>query len=84
MIKLDAVARLPVASAESSRANRLSNEHHHRRSLRYHWGLMSVKEATPSGINKNDGKEAISPAHGGQYKGFVAGVFSGVAKLSVG
>ena len=45
---------------------------------------MSVKEATPSGINQNDGKEAISPAHGGQYKGFVAGVFSGVAKLSVG
>jgi hypothetical protein len=45
---------------------------------------MSVKEATPSGINKNDGKEAISSAHGGQYKGFVAGVFSGVAKLSVG
>jgi hypothetical protein len=45
---------------------------------------MSVKEATPSGINKNDGKEAIAPAHGGQYKGFVAGVFSGVAKLSVG
>ena len=45
---------------------------------------MSVKGASPSGINKNDGQEAIAGTHGGQYKGFVAGVFSGVAKLSVG
>ena len=26
----------------------------------------------------------IAAAHGGQWKGFVAGVFSGIAKLSVG
>ena len=83
MIRLDAVASLPVA-LRKARAQSNSLNEHHRRSLRYHWGLMSVKEATPSGINKNDGKESISPAHGGQYKGFVAGVFSGVAKLSVG
>lgn len=45
---------------------------------------MSVKDATPAGINQNDGQEVIAPAKGGQYKGFVAGVFSGIAKLSVG
>ena len=84
MIRLDAVASLPVARRKARAQKSHPLNEHHRRSLRYHWGLMSVKEATPSGINKNDGKEAISSAHGGQYKGFVAGVFSGVAKLSVG
>jgi len=83
VIRLDAVARVPV-TLRKARAQTDSHNEHHCRSLQYHLGLMSVKEATPSGINQNDGKEAISPAHGGQYKGFVAGVFSGVAKLSVG
>lgn len=45
---------------------------------------MSVKHATPAGINQTDGKEVIAAPQGGQYKGFVAGVFSGIAKLSVG
>lgn len=45
---------------------------------------MSVKDPTPVGINHNDGQEVIAAPQGGQYKGFVAGVFSGIAKLSVG
>jgi len=69
-------------------ASRTRHEHHcyflrYCRDFRHLWRLMSVK-LTPAGINKNDGKEVIAAAHGGQWKGFVAGVFSGVAKLSVG
>ncbi|CAK4034198.1 related to carrier YMC1, mitochondrial [Lecanosticta acicola] len=38
-----------------------------------------------SSARRADGKEAIaSSSKGGNYKGFVAGVFSGIAKLSVG
>jgi len=44
-----------------------------------------VTDATPGSINKNDNKEPIVRApQGGNYRGFVAGVFSGIAKLSVG
>lgn len=45
---------------------------------------MSAKHVTPAGINQTDGKEVIAAPQGGQHKGFVAGVFSGIAKLSVG
>jgi hypothetical protein len=61
--------------------------HYHCQQIWYLWRFMSVKlpsQLTPAGINKNDGKEVIAAAHGGQWKGFVAGVFSGIAKLSVG
>lgn len=45
----------------------------------------AVTDATPGSINKNDNKEPIVRApKGGNYRGFVAGVFSGIAKLSVG
>ena len=46
----------------------------------------AVTDASPaSSINKIDCKQTITAtAKGGNYKGFVAGVFSGIAKLSVG
>jgi solute carrier family 25 (mitochondrial carnitine/acylcarnitine transporter), member 20/29 len=33
---------------------------------------------------QNEAKEKVKPEMSGNYKGFVAGVFSGIAKLSVG
>ena len=33
---------------------------------------------------QNEAKEKVKPERSGHYKGFVAGVFSGIAKLSVG
>ena len=48
----------------------------------------SVKDGAslPKAAGSEDGKkDAIASApKGGNYKGFVAGVFSGIAKLSVG
>lgn len=38
----------------------------------------------PADAQQHGEKQAIVPAKGGNYKGFVAGVFSGIAKLSVG
>lgn len=48
-------------------------------------GIAAVH--SPAGIIKQDidGSEAVAKTpNGGSYKGFVAGVFSGIAKLSVG
>ena len=45
----------------------------------------AVTDATPGTVNKNDLQQPITKApQGGNYRGFVAGVFSGIAKLSVG
>jgi solute carrier family 25 (mitochondrial carnitine/acylcarnitine transporter), member 20/29 len=50
----------------------------------------TVKDAKPNASlkpsnNEHDRIQAIASApRGGNYKGFVAGVFSGIAKLSVG
>ena len=48
----------------------------------------TVKDGTASspadGKHETKKQEAIVPAKGGNWKGFVAGVFSGIAKLSVG
>jgi hypothetical protein len=50
-------------------------------SIRGDDGLTS----TPVAIDDTNGPQVIGkPARGGAYTGFVAGVFSGVAKLSVG
>lgn len=38
----------------------------------------------PADAPHGEKQSAIVPAKGGNYKGFVAGVFSGIAKLSVG
>lgn len=46
---------------------------------------MSVKDAVPSLPTGRHEQEAIASApKGGNYKGFVAGIFSGITKLSVG
>ncbi|KAF2171997.1 hypothetical protein M409DRAFT_18228 [Zasmidium cellare ATCC 36951] len=46
---------------------------------------VSDAKSSPKLADQQHGeKEAIVPAKGGNYKGFVAGVFSGIAKLSVG
>lgn len=39
---------------------------------------------TTSAPSEKNVEEAIVKPKGGNYKGFVAGVFSGIAKLSVG
>jgi solute carrier family 25 carnitine/acylcarnitine transporter 20/29 len=45
----------------------------------------TVSDAASSSRVRENGKETIATApKGGNYKGFVGGVFSGIAKLSVG
>jgi solute carrier family 25 (mitochondrial carnitine/acylcarnitine transporter), member 20/29 len=50
---------------------------------------LSVKHVASSAASKHDEEAGLStpkapPKSNGNYKGFVAGVFSGIAKLSVG
>ncbi|KAK8214771.1 hypothetical protein M8818_002353 [Zalaria obscura] len=45
--------------------------------------MSAAVKQMPMGQHENNGGQAAKP-HGGQYKGFVAGVFSGLAKLTVG
>lgn len=43
--------------------------------------MSAAVKQMPMGQHENNGGQAAKP-HGGQYKGFVAGVFSGLAKLT--
>jgi solute carrier family 25 carnitine/acylcarnitine transporter 20/29 len=47
-------------------------------------GASSPKDTEHTGIQHDTKEQITSNPSGANYKGFVAGVFSGIAKLSVG